>query len=148
MSGPRISATKDSSPAFGGYAEANTRGGGASLARRSGGGSLFLASWRDWKAWALIGIVAAYLLGAWAALTVWGSPECVNDYDRGEGYEDGCFGGTIRYRGLGGFLFLTALSAALLAPWILKPPSIPDLIARSGWRRRILFLWLEGQPPP
>ncbi len=111
-----------------------------------------IESWRDWKAWALIGITTAYLLGGWAALTVWGGPECVNDYDPGPGYAQGCFGGTIRYRGLGAFTFLMALSVALAAPWILHNglglPKIPELIARSGWRRRRLFLWLEGLDVP
>lgn len=106
-----------------------------------------IESWRDWKAWILIGITIAYPLGAWSAIVVWGGPECVNDYDPIPGYSQGCFGGVIQYNGLGGFLFLTTLAITLALPWILRilgVPRIPELIARSGWRRRQLFLWLDS----
>lgn len=79
---------------------------------------------------------------------VWGGPTCVNDYDGGEGYDNGCFGGLIHYNGLGAAVWTSFILLLFLSPYlvhgVLGVPKIPDLIARSGWRRRYLFLWLES----
>ncbi len=97
-------------------------------------------------AFLLVIIIAALLLFVTAiglAASVWGGPECFNDYSMPSGYEGGCYGGMIRYRGAAAFPLLVGLPAFFLLSHILPPPKFRDWYMASRFRRRRLFLWLE-----
>ncbi|NIS79276.1 MAG: hypothetical protein GTO14_03440 [Anaerolineales bacterium] len=102
---------------------------------------------------------AIWILVLNAAAYGFGGPECFNDYDYGEGWLNGCWGGRIRFRSyavvnLGAalsFLFVWGYPV-FVGPFLVTPMKRSIRRWRNNHRShlkaRVMFRWLDSTAPP